>query len=70
MAPGPIACNTLFYGGNLPILRDYIPDERINLVYRDPTSIPSAPTMGCSRAEAERPSGQQVEMDLCAPRGA
>jgi len=34
--PQPIAKNTLFYGDNLQILRDYIPDESIDLVYLDP----------------------------------
>lgn len=28
--------NTLFYGDNLPILRDYIADESIDLIYLDP----------------------------------
>ncbi|MEX2246308.1 MAG: DNA methyltransferase [Dehalococcoidia bacterium] len=28
--------NTLYYGDNLPILRDYIPDESIDLIYLDP----------------------------------
>src|SRR5581483_10055865 len=28
--------NTLFYGDNLPILREYIPDESVDLVYLDP----------------------------------
>jgi site-specific DNA-methyltransferase (adenine-specific) len=28
--------NTLFYGDNLPILREYIPSESIDLVYLDP----------------------------------
>ena len=28
--------NTLFYGDNLPIMRDYIPDESIDLIYLDP----------------------------------
>lgn len=32
----PIAKNTLFYGDNLPILREYIPDESIDLIYLDP----------------------------------
>jgi site-specific DNA-methyltransferase (adenine-specific) len=31
-----ITTNTLFYGDNLPILREYIPDESIDLVYLDP----------------------------------
>ena len=28
--------NTLFYGDNLPILREHIPDESVDLVYLDP----------------------------------
>ncbi len=36
MSPKPISENTLFYGDNLPILRDYIPDESVDLVYLDP----------------------------------
>ena len=34
--PQPIIKNTLFYGDNLQILREYIPDESIDLVYLDP----------------------------------
>jgi len=30
--------NTLFYGDNLPILREYIPSESIDLIYLDPPS--------------------------------
>ena len=36
MSPKPITENTLFYGDNLPILREYIPDESIDLIYLDP----------------------------------
>jgi site-specific DNA-methyltransferase (adenine-specific) len=36
MTPKPIAENTLFYGDNLPMLREYIPDECIDLIYLDP----------------------------------
>ncbi len=32
----PITSNTLFYGDNLPILREYLPDESVDLVYLDP----------------------------------
>jgi site-specific DNA-methyltransferase (adenine-specific) len=32
-----ITVNTLFYGDNLPILREHIPDESIDLVYLDPS---------------------------------
>ena len=28
--------NTLYYGDNLKILRDYIKDESVDLVYLDP----------------------------------
>src|SRR5579859_733256 len=36
MTPKAISENTLFYGDNLPILREYIPDESVDLVYLDP----------------------------------
>lgn len=36
MTPKPMAQNTLFYGDNLPIQREYVPDESIDLVYLDP----------------------------------
>jgi adenine specific DNA methylase Mod len=32
----PITANTLFYGDNLPILREHIADESIDLIYLDP----------------------------------
>ena len=28
--------NVLYYGDNLEVLRDYIPDESIDLIYLDP----------------------------------
>jgi site-specific DNA-methyltransferase (adenine-specific) len=28
--------NTLFYGDNLTILRDYLPDASVDLIYLDP----------------------------------
>jgi len=34
--PEPITENTLFYGDNLPILRDHIPDASVDLIYLDP----------------------------------
>lgn len=34
--PKPITKNTLFYGDNLPILREYISNESIDLIYLDP----------------------------------
>lgn len=32
----PLTHNTLFYGDNLPILREYIANESVDLVYLDP----------------------------------
>lgn len=34
--PSAIQQNTLFYGDNLRILREYIPDESVDLIYLDP----------------------------------
>lgn len=34
--PPPITYNTLFYGDNLPVLREYIADASIDLIYLDP----------------------------------
>lgn len=36
MPAKPITQNTLFYGDNLPILREYIADESVDLIYLDP----------------------------------
>ena len=36
MSPQPITQNTLFYGDNLNILREYISDESVDLIYLDP----------------------------------
>lgn len=34
--PQPISRNTLFYGDNLDILREHIPDQSVDLIYLDP----------------------------------
>jgi site-specific DNA-methyltransferase (adenine-specific) len=36
MNPKPIIQNALFYGDNLPILREYLSDESVDLIYLDP----------------------------------
>lgn len=36
MNPKPLDMNTLFYGDNLQILREYIQDESVDLIYLDP----------------------------------
>lgn len=36
MPPAAITSNTLFYGDNLPILREHIADASVDLIYLDP----------------------------------
>ncbi len=36
MPPRPILENTLYYGDNLEMLRRYVPDESVDLIYLDP----------------------------------
>jgi hypothetical protein len=36
LTPKPITDNTLFYGDNLPILREHVPHESVDLIYLDP----------------------------------
>lgn len=36
MPPKPITANTLFYGDNLDILREYLASESVDLIYLDP----------------------------------
>jgi site-specific DNA-methyltransferase (adenine-specific) len=36
LSPKPITENTLFYGDNLDILRQHIPNESVDLIYLDP----------------------------------
>jgi DNA modification methylase len=36
MPPRTITSNTLFYGDNLSILREHIPDSSVDLCYLDP----------------------------------
>jgi 16S rRNA G966 N2-methylase RsmD len=36
MTAKPITQNTLFYGDSLPILREHITNESIDLIYLDP----------------------------------
>ena len=46
--------NTLYYGDNLDILRQYVPDESVDLIYLDPPSTPTPPTTSSSRNRAAR----------------
>ncbi len=36
MSPQPITENTLFYGDNLNVLREFIQTESVDLIYLDP----------------------------------
>jgi hypothetical protein len=39
MTPKPITRNSLFYGNNLQILREHVPDESVDLIYLTRRSI-------------------------------
>jgi len=56
-----IAANTLFYGDNLPILREYIPDESIDLVYLDPPFNSARNYNVLFKDESGRDSEAQIE---------
>jgi hypothetical protein len=40
-----LATNILYYGDNLDILRRYLPDAAVDLVYLDPPSATDAPLL-------------------------
>ncbi len=44
--------NTLYYGDNLNILREYIADESVDLSTSTRSSIPTATTTFCSKTKA------------------
>jgi site-specific DNA-methyltransferase (adenine-specific) len=56
-----IANNTLFYGDNLPILRDHIPAESIDLVYLDPPFNSNRNYSVLFRDESGKHSEAQIE---------
>ncbi|MHB8626005.1 MAG: DNA methyltransferase [Aggregatilineales bacterium] len=62
MSPTPLIKNTLFYGDNLPILREYIPNESIDLIYLDPPFNSSRSYNVLFRDE----SGQEAESQITA----
>ena len=59
--PRPITENTLFYGDNLPILREYIPDESVDLVYLDPPFNSNRNYSVLFRDESGKESEAQME---------
>jgi site-specific DNA-methyltransferase (adenine-specific) len=52
----------LFYGDNLPILREYVPAESVDLIYLDPPFNSSRTYNVLFRQE----SGQEAEAQLAA----
>jgi site-specific DNA-methyltransferase (adenine-specific) len=61
MSPKPITKNTLFYGDNLPVLREYIPDESVDLVYLDPPFNSNRSYNVLFREESGKSSEAQIE---------
>ncbi len=59
--PTTPAVNTLFYGDNLDILREYIADESVDLVYLDPPFNSNATYNVLFRAPTGEQSQAQIE---------
>jgi DNA modification methylase len=59
--PKTPARNTLFYGDNLPILREHIGDESVDLVYLDPPFNSNASYNVLFRAPDGHQSQAQIE---------
>ncbi len=53
--------NTLFYGDNLEILREYVPDESVDLVYLDPPFNSNRNYNVLFRDESGRHAEAQIE---------
>lgn len=59
--PQSITSNTLFYGDNLDILREYVPDESVDLVYLDPPFNSNRSYNVLFREEGGQHSEAQIE---------
>jgi adenine specific DNA methylase Mod len=59
--PTTPAINTLFYGDNLDILREYIADESVDLVYLDPPFNSNATYNVLFKAPGGEQSQAQIE---------
>jgi DNA modification methylase len=59
--PTTPSVNTLFYGDNLDILREYIADESVDLVYLDPLFNSNATHNVLFRAPTGEQSRAQIE---------
>jgi len=56
-----VTTNTLFYGDNLAIMREYIPDESVDLVYLDPPFNSNRNYNVLFRDESGKDSEAQIE---------
>jgi 16S rRNA G966 N2-methylase RsmD len=59
--PATPSVNTLFYGDNLDILREYIADESVDLVYLDPPFNSNATYNVLFKAPTGEQSQAQIE---------
>ena len=59
--PNPIVHNTLFYGDNLAILREHIPDQSIDLIYLDPPFNSNRSYNVLFKEESGKESQAQIE---------
>jgi adenine specific DNA methylase Mod len=56
-----ITTNTLFYGDNLAIMREYIPDESVDLVYLDPLFNSNRNYNGLFKDESGKEAEAQIK---------
>lgn len=61
MTPKPITTNTLFYGDNLPILREHLADESVDLIYLDPPFNSSRTYNVLFKDESGKEADAQIE---------
>lgn len=59
--PGMLETNTLYYGDNLPIMRENIPDESVDLIYLDPPFNSNAGYNVLFKDPTGRESDSQIE---------
>ncbi len=57
-----ITRNTLFYGDNLPIMREHLPSESVDLVYLDPPFNSNRNYNVLFREESGKHSEAQIEV--------
>jgi len=65
-----VKTNVLYYGDNLDILRRYVPDASVDLVYLDPPFNSNAAYSLIFRDESGRKSDAQIEASTTRGTGA